>query len=437
MSLFGDIAGLAAINAAYNKLGGIGTSAQSAANTLATDVFNKSKFQPFSISSGIGTTNVRAKGALDTGLTGQAANVQNAMFARSLADVTGGTAGTFGVNTLGQQLVSRAGSELVENIPGYSGLMQAMGRATDTGMDFMREAGMPVAAREQQVFDRIRAAQRPEEERQRLELEERLATQGRLGVRTNLYGGTPEQLALSKAQSEAQNMAMLQAMQQARAEQAQAGQLAGQFTGLGGTLAGQLQNLQGARQTRGLGLASAGLGLLQGREALEAAELQQSLGALKGALMPEAANLNLIQQGLVSGKLAQSAQQFGTGLFGEARMSGIDALLASGLGQANLMGNVGAGVLAASAQSEQDGLFDLLDSLIPSDIRLKENIVFIGKNHNGFNIYSWDWNEKANEVGMSGSDVGVLAQELLETEPSRVSVDSSGYYRVDYKGVWG
>ena len=435
MSLFGDIAGLAAINAAYQKLGGVGTSAQSAANTLATDVFNKSKFQPFSISSGIGTTNVRAKGALDTGLTGSAANVQNAMFRRSLADVTGSTAGTSGVNTLGQQLVGRAQGELTENIPGYSGLMQAMGGATATGMDFMQQAGMPVAAREQQVFDRIRAAQRPEEERQRLELEERLATQGRLGVRTNLYGGTPEQLALSKAQSEAQNMAMLQAMQQARAEQAQAGQLAGQFTGLGGTLAGQLQNLQGARQTRGLGLASAGLGLLQGREALEAAELQQSLGALKGALMPEAANLNLIQQGLVSGKLAQSAQQFGTGLFGEAKMSGIDALLASGLGQANLMGNVGAGVLAASAQSDSGGLFDFLKGL--SDVRLKENIVFIGKNHNGFNIYSWDWNEKANEVGMSGSDVGVLAQELLETEPSRVSVDSSGYYRVDYKGVWG
>ena len=435
MSLFGDIAGLAAINAAYNKLGGVGASAQSAANRLASDVYAKSQFQPFSITSGIGTTNVGAGGTLGTGLRGPAANVQNAMFARSLADVTGGTAGTFGVNALGQQLVGRAGSELVENIPGYSGLMQAMGGATTTGMDFMRQAGAPVAAREQQVFDRIRAAQRPEEERQRLELEERLATQGRLGVRTNLYGGTPEQLALSKAQSEAQNMAMLQAMQQARAEQAQAGQLGAQFTGLGGTLAGQLQNLQSARQTRGLGLASAGLGLLQGREALEAAELQQSLGALKGALMPEAANLNLIQQGLVSGKLAQSAQQFGTGLFGEATMSGIDALLASGLGQANLMGNVGAGVLAASAQSDSGGLFDFLKGL--SDVRLKENIVFIGKNHNGFNIYSWDWNEKANEVGMSGSDVGVLAQELLETEPSRVSVDSSGYYRVDYKGVWG
>lgn len=365
MSLFGDIAGLAAINAAYNRLGSVGASAQSAANALASDVYTKAQFQPFSITSGIGGAGVNPGGSLNTYLAGPAANVQSKMFARSLADVTGSTRGATGAGALGENLISRVYQELDESAPGYSEIVGATRDAIGTGMQFMDQARVPVDVREQQVFDRIRAAQRPEEERQRLELEERLATQGRLGVRTNLYGGTPEQLALSKAQSEAQNMAMLQAMQQARAEQAQAGQLAGQFTGLGGTLAGQLQNLQGARQARGLGLASTGLGLLQGREALEAAELQQSLGALKGALMPEAAKMNLIQQGLVSGKLAQSAQQFGTGLFGEARMSGIDALLASGLGQANLMGNVGAGVLAAAAQAEGGGLFDFLEDLIP------------------------------------------------------------------------
>ena len=37
----------------------------------------------------------------------------------------------------------------------------------------------------------------PEEERQRLEMEQRMAAQGRLGVRTAQFGGTPEQLALS------------------------------------------------------------------------------------------------------------------------------------------------------------------------------------------------------------------------------------------------
>ena len=54
----------------------------------------------------------------------------------------------------------------------------------------------PTQAREQAVFDRIRATQRPDEERQRLALEERLLSQGRLGTSSATYGGgTPEQLA--------------------------------------------------------------------------------------------------------------------------------------------------------------------------------------------------------------------------------------------------
>jgi hypothetical protein len=45
----------------------------------------------------------------------------------------------------------------------------------------------------------------PQNERDRLALEQRMAAQGRLGVATAAYGGTPEQLALAKAQQEALN----------------------------------------------------------------------------------------------------------------------------------------------------------------------------------------------------------------------------------------
>jgi hypothetical protein len=443
MSLFGDIAGLAAINTAYQKLGNIGEDALLQSSTLAQNLYDKGRFTPFAVRSNIGTTNVLETGSMGSYLGGQALTTQQRMFNRAIADVTGDTAGAIQAGGIGADLLGRTTGALDATIPGYSGLLQATGGATAAGMDFMQQAQMPVAQREQQVFERIRAAQAPEEARRRLELEERLATQGRLGVSTNLYGGTPEQLALSRAQAEAQNTAMLQAMQQAREEQAQAGALGQQFGALGGTLAGQLQNLQSAQQVRGLDLAQTGLGLMQGREALEAAELQQSLGALKGALLPEAAQLNLFQQGLQAAKLRDVAQQYRTGLFGEAGMTGIDALLASGLGQATLIGNVGSGVLAAGAQSNQGGLFDALTNLfkgIPnpfSDIRLKENVEFIGKNNNGFNIYRWDWNEKANELGEHGSSVGVIAQDLLENHSDKVSVDSSGYYKVDYTGIWG
>ena len=65
------------------------------------------------------------------------------------------------------------------------------------------------------IYDQIRATQTPEEERQRIALENRLAAQGRLGVSTAAYGGTPEQLAMEKAQAEARNTASLQSMSMA------------------------------------------------------------------------------------------------------------------------------------------------------------------------------------------------------------------------------
>jgi hypothetical protein len=76
------------------------------------------------------------------------------------------------------------------------------------------------AAREQDIFGRMQATLAPEQERARLGLEERLANQGRLGVRTAMFGGTPEQLALEKAIAEQQAGLGVSAMEQARAEQA-------------------------------------------------------------------------------------------------------------------------------------------------------------------------------------------------------------------------
>jgi hypothetical protein len=75
---------------------------------------------------------------------------------------------------------------------------------------FFGQAQMPTAAREQAIFERMRAAQRPEEQRQRLALEERLAAQGRLGTSSAAYGGaTPEMLAMATAQEEARTRSML------------------------------------------------------------------------------------------------------------------------------------------------------------------------------------------------------------------------------------
>ena len=107
---------------------------------------------------------------------------------------------------------------------------QAMQRQLFGGAgQFFTQAAQPTAQRETDIYNRMLAAQLPEQQRQRTALEERMLAQGRGGVQTAQYGGTPEQLAFEKAIAESQNTAMLSAMQQAQAEQAQQASLGGQF----------------------------------------------------------------------------------------------------------------------------------------------------------------------------------------------------------------
>ena len=364
MSIFGDIAGLAAINAAYNRLGSVGGMTQNAANNLATQLQSAATFRPFAVSSGTGRSYIGDRGSLDVRPTGVAADIENALLAEGMFNI-GPAFGSIDAGALGSEFLGRSSAELDRNLPSLN-ITNMLARDNLTAArDFIREAEMSPAERERAIFERIRAAQAPEEERQRLGLEERLASQGRLGVSTNLYGGTPEQLALAKAQSEARNTAMLQAMQQAQAERQLAGRLGTQFSTTGAGLGRAAEDLLTARQARGLQLGQAGLGMLSGQQALETDQLRRALAATQGAFIPQSAALDVLQAGLTAGGMAQQAQQFGTGLFGEATISGIEGLLASALGQGDLLGEVGAGVLAASARSDEPGLFDFLDQYIP------------------------------------------------------------------------
>jgi hypothetical protein len=159
-------------------------------------------------------------------------------------------------------------------------------------------ARAPIAQREQQVYDRMLTAMSPEQERQRLALEQRMASQGRLGVSTAQFGGTPEQLAMAKAQSEAQNQAMLNAMQFAGQEQQRQAQL-------------------------GTGMLSAGY-------------------------VPQAQLLNALQPGMTAAERQRQALSEQAGAYGETYTTGLEALLQSALAQANIAGGVG-GQLGSAA----------------------------------------------------------------------------------------
>jgi len=220
-----------------------------------------------------------------------------------------------------------------------------------------------LSAREQDVYNRIRATQLGEEERQRLALEERMFAQGRGGVQTAMYGGTPEQLALAKAQESAQNQAALAAIQQAQLEQRQAADIGATYGQLGSNIATQRQALEAAQQLSALQALQTGQGLITSRMGLQEAQQRMGLGALTGAYVPQAQALNALQQGLLASQLAQRGQLYGAGLFGEASMGGLNALLGSGLGQANLMGALGTGLLSGAIQGSgggQNGLYEVI-----------------------------------------------------------------------------
>jgi hypothetical protein len=199
-------------------------------------------FQPFTVTSGMGTVTGWPTGT-EYQLGGTQQAIQDQLMQQALSQFRQGVTGVPSSEAAGLAAMGGGRRLLAQPTFGVPSTETAALQAFGAGSQFLGQAGAapadvealrqqyaqmagqsamdvltPTAAREASVYDRIRATQRPEEERQRLALEERLAQQGRLGVRTAMFGGTPEQMALSKAQEEAQDRASLAAMQQAQAQ---------------------------------------------------------------------------------------------------------------------------------------------------------------------------------------------------------------------------
>ena len=446
---------------AYDRLESIGEQSLSGFTTdsgervpgaiqLAAEGLGLSQFRPFTVTTATGgqfgvTPQVDPASGVVTGLGTQMqlSPEEQALQQRLIGQATtglsvpGGARGAYDATSAGQALMGRGREQLQQDPYGILNQQLLAQRAANLGGMFMGQVEAPLAGREADIYDRIRATQMPEEERQRLALEERLAGQGRLGVQTAMYGGTPEQFAMAQAQEEAQNRASLAAIQQAQAEQAQQGALGAQFAGLGSNLALAEGTMRDAQQQRALQSLTAGQGMFAGGLGLQQAQQQLGLGALSGAYLPQAQLLNVQQASQIYPQMQQQAQLFGTGQYGETMMSGLEARLIAEQARANLLGGVGTGLLSGlttPVQQQGGGVTTLLGQIlsgISSDVSLKNNIQKVS-NVNGINLYTWDWNEEGQRIAGNQQTFGVLAQEVEEFRPSAVVRDDHGYLTVDY-----
>ena len=220
----------------------LGRETQAGAQALAQEARAGTEFKPYTVTSGLANVTTTPEGGFDIGLTPQQQALQT--------QLQGQVGGLFG------------------------------------------QVGQDPAAAQAQLFEQMRATQRPEEERQRLALEERMLSQGRLGLGSAAYGGSsPELLAQETARQEAMARANLGARQQSQAEMLQAGQLGGMLQAAGYQPQQQALSMLSASQVPA-GFADVG------RRTGTELSTQMGLGGLESRLQAEdLANRLQLQQG--------------------------------------------------------------------------------------------------------------------------------------------
>jgi hypothetical protein len=261
----------------------------------------------------------------------------------------------------------------------------ATGRTTaEGGLDLMLEA--PELARQQERFrqaesiygtigadprrmaseyyENIRAAQRPEEERDRLAMQQGLFSSGRGGIASAQFGGTPEQFAFEKARAEAQLGAGAKARELALSERDQQLKAAGLLTDAGYQGQREAIDLFGAANTPSQ---LAATGARTGAELAAQSEQSGIEGMLQGEELA-----NLLERAGIAGALPALTGSYDaeTGQYTGGIVGGVGGLFQEG----GLLGGLGLGGLFTgerrysdeeiqnmTPQQREDALYDIFN----------------------------------------------------------------------------
>lgn len=208
---------------AVTRIGMPQTNADGTPTSFYDTIKADTKFTPFSV-----TTGTAGPGSVATDATGSTFyNMNDNQTALSNSLRTGGTdflnsslgRGAYGrpqLDAAGNQLRDAAGNPLFQDDAGY-GLEQYIGgnRSLTDPFDAAN-----LAASENALFNQLQSMRQPGQARDQLALDERLFAQGRTGLQTSAYGGSPEQFAMEQAKLEQSGQDQLMAMQQARVDAA-------------------------------------------------------------------------------------------------------------------------------------------------------------------------------------------------------------------------
>lgn len=143
--------------------------------------------------------------------------------------------------------------------------------------------------------------------------------------------------------------------------------------------------------------------------------MQKATARASGDQMANEQKLNFLNLGLGQGaqignNIAQTSASGASGLRSQA--AGLEQSNQSTIGSM-----VGTGV----------GIWALSDKRLKTNLNLVNTI-------KGINFYTWDWNEKAEELGLSGSSFGVIAQEIEDIILNAINYDSK-YMSVNYSMI--
>jgi hypothetical protein len=364
--------GLFGVNKGIQQARQAGNAALAATTQAGTNAISNTAFKPFAVTSNTGNVNVNADGGFNAQLTPQ--QQQLADLLRNTSQGFTQEAGTDFQDLFSQNLsafgtpnVNQAFGDVSSSVAGglASQNLGAGGSREQTLIDMLTGGGG--AGRETEVFNRLEALQAPSREREQLALENRLFNQGRSGVSTSMFGGTPEQLAQAKAVEESRASSALGAMDFTQREQAQqSGQtLQALQQGLGESqlfgelgLGGRQQALAEALGGTGSAATAAELALAQRGQAGEL-----GLGFLQGSFEPNQQLLDLLGPAANFAGIADAGRQQGAGLAAELERAGIEAKLqseqlAGNLEQQRIQGLTG--LLGGDADKGQGGLISSL-----------------------------------------------------------------------------